>query len=306
MGWEWGRATVKSRDRDQEHSVWCQLSLGHRTGLVKTVVTFNNLDETGGHRQSEPCRPEGQTLKDSTCMRNLQQSNSEAGSRMVVAETRGRGKWGTAVCVCTRTRAHTHTQSCPTLCDPMDCRLPGSSVHGILQARTLEWVAISSSRGSSRPRNRTRVSHISCIGRWILYHWDLDLLPPYFFFFFFYKRKQFYSFLIVDGNVPINQSCPALCDPMDYSSPDSSVHGILQARMLEWVAIPSLRGASRPRDWTHISYVSCIGRLVLYHYCHLGSPITAPLTGLSGPWLHIPECLALGEWSHHCGYLGHE
>ena len=51
-------------------------------------------------------------------------------------------------------------QSCPTLCDPMDCSLPGSSLHGILQARVLEWVTISFSRGSSRPRDRTRVSHI--------------------------------------------------------------------------------------------------------------------------------------------------
>ena len=48
-------------------------------------------------------------------------------------------------------------QSCPTLCDPMDCSPPGSSVHGILQARILEWVAISFSRGSSRPRDRTQV-----------------------------------------------------------------------------------------------------------------------------------------------------
>ena len=40
-------------------------------------------------------------------------------------------------------------QSCPTLCDPMDCTPPGSSVHGVLQARLLEWVAVSSSRGSS-------------------------------------------------------------------------------------------------------------------------------------------------------------
>ena len=52
------------------------------------------------------------------------------------------------------------TQSCPTLCDPVDCSLPGFSVHGILQARILEWVAISFSRGSSSPRDRTRVSHI--------------------------------------------------------------------------------------------------------------------------------------------------
>ena len=44
-------------------------------------------------------------------------------------------------------------QSCPTLCGPMDCSPPGSSVHGILQARRLEWVAISFSKGSSRPRD---------------------------------------------------------------------------------------------------------------------------------------------------------
>ena len=49
-------------------------------------------------------------------------------------------------------------QSCPTLCDPVDCSPPGSSVHGILQARILEWVAISFSRGSSQPRDQARVS----------------------------------------------------------------------------------------------------------------------------------------------------
>ena len=52
-------------------------------------------------------------------------------------------------------------QSCSTLCDPMDCSLSDSSVHGIFQARVLEWIAISFSRGSSRPRNQTRVSHIA-------------------------------------------------------------------------------------------------------------------------------------------------
>ena len=54
---------------------------------------------------------------------------------------------------------------------PMDCSLPGSSVHGIYQARILEWVAISSSRGSSRPKDRTQVSCIFHIGRQILYRW---------------------------------------------------------------------------------------------------------------------------------------
>ena len=52
-------------------------------------------------------------------------------------------------------------QSCPTLCDPMDCSLPGSPIHGIFQARILEWVAMPSSRGSSRPRDQTQVSHIA-------------------------------------------------------------------------------------------------------------------------------------------------
>ena len=53
------------------------------------------------------------------------------------------------------------TQLCPTLCDPMGCKLPGSSVHGILQARILERIAIPFSRGSSGPRDFTRVSCIA-------------------------------------------------------------------------------------------------------------------------------------------------
>ena len=60
-------------------------------------------------------------------------------------------------------------------------------------------------------------------------------------------------------------SCVWLCDPMDCNLPGSSVHGILQARRLEWVAMPSSRGSSQPRDWTHVYYVSCIDRWVLYH-----------------------------------------
>ena len=53
------------------------------------------------------------------------------------------------MCVCAKS-----LQSCPTLCDPIDCSLPGCSVHGILQARILEWVAVPSSRGSSWPRDQ--------------------------------------------------------------------------------------------------------------------------------------------------------
>ena len=55
------------------------------------------------------------------------------------------------------------SQSCPTLCNPMFCSLPGSSVHGFLQARTLDWVAVPSSRGCSPPSDGIRVSHISSL-----------------------------------------------------------------------------------------------------------------------------------------------
>ena len=61
-------------------------------------------------------------------------------------------------------------QSWPTLCDPMDCSPPGSSVHGIIQARILEEVAVSYSEGSSQPRDRTCVSSVSSFSRRILYH----------------------------------------------------------------------------------------------------------------------------------------
>ena len=58
-------------------------------------------------------------------------------------------------------------QSCLTLCNPMDCSLPGSRVHGILQARILESVAMPSSKGSSQPRTELHASYVSGIGRCI-------------------------------------------------------------------------------------------------------------------------------------------
>ena len=63
----------------------------------------------------------------------------------------------------------------------------------------------------------------------------------------------------------VAQSCPTLCNPMDCSPPGSSIHGIFQARVLGWVAISFSRESSQPRDWTCVSYISCIGRRVLYH-----------------------------------------
>ena len=77
------------------------------------------------------------------------------------------------VCVCVHTCALSVTQMYLTLCNPMDYTPSGSSVLGIFQARLLEWVAMSSSRGSSQPRDETCVlcflHCVSCIGRWILH-----------------------------------------------------------------------------------------------------------------------------------------
>ena len=69
----------------------------------------------------------------------------------------------------------------------------------------------------------------------------------------------------------VAQSCLTLCHPMDCSSLGSTVHGIFQARILKWVAISYSRGSSWTRDWTHVSWVSCIGRQIVYHWCHLES-----------------------------------
>ena len=63
------------------------------------------------------------------------------------------------------------------------------------------------------------------------------------------------------------QSCPTLCDSVDCSPPHSSVHGILQARILEWVAMP-FRESSRPRDLTHVCCISCTGRQILRNQSH--------------------------------------
>ena len=112
------------------------------------------------------------------------------------------------------------TQSCPTLLDPMDCSLPGSSAHGIFQARVLEWVAIAFSG----------VSHIV-------------------------------SSICACMSI---QLCLTLTDPMDCSLPGSSVHGILQARILVLGAIPFSRGSSQPKE-IGISFVPCIDRQILYH-----------------------------------------
>ena len=97
------------------------------------------------------------------------------------------------------------------LCDPVDCSPPDSSVHGILQARRLEWVAISSSRDLLDPGTE-----------------PVSLTSPA-------LLSRF--FITATAAAKSLQSCPTLCDPTDSSPPGSPVPGILQARTLEWVAI---------------------------------------------------------------------
>ena len=159
-----------------------------------------------------------------------------------------------------------------TLGDPMDCSLLGSSVQGISEARILEWVAISYSRGLSQSRDWTQVS---CVSRRILYHcttWEAyhplscccccccciasvvsDSVWPH--------RWQptrlprpwdspskntgvgchfLLQCMTVKSESEVAQSCLPLSDPMDCSPPGSSVHGIFQAGVLEWGAIASM------------------------------------------------------------------
>ena len=98
-------------------------------------------------------------------------------------------------------------QFCPSLCDPIDCSLPGSSVHGILQTRILEWVAIPFSRGISWLRDQTWVSHIggSFFTIWANREAPYQETP----------QVQFSS---------VTQPCPTLCDPMNRSTPGLPVH----------------------------------------------------------------------------------
>ena len=158
----------------------------------------------------------------------------------------------------------------------MDCSLPGSSVRGISQARILEWVAISFSRGSSQPRDWTWVFFTA--GRFftfwatreaqkliqhyksIIPQYKIEFKKLYIFhhsFLLYFKKFSFMNNCSVQFSSVV-QSCLTLCDPMDNSLLGFSVHGIFQARVLEWVAISFSRGSSRLGDQTQVS--SIVGR----------------------------------------------
>ena len=127
-----------------------------------------------------------------------------------------------------------------TLCNPMDCSPPGSSVDGIRQGRILEWVAMPSSRGSSQPRDSCR----SCMKvkmpsrvRLFATLWTVaqGIFPT--------KASNQHLLQVLHESEDA-QLCPTLCNPMDCSPLVSPVHGIFQARILVWVALFSPMGSS--------------------------------------------------------------
>ena len=141
----------------------------------------------------------------------------------------------------------------PTLCNPMDCSPPGSSVRGIPQARILEWVAMPSSRDLP---NAGIEPCLLCLPHWQA--GSLSPVPP---------GKPLWACLCVHAK--LLQSCLTLGNPTDCSPQGSSFHGVLQASTPEWVAMPSSGGSSQPRDQTR---VSC-----LLHWQEFSLPVAPPM-----------------------------
>ena len=152
----------------------------------------------------------------------------------------------------------------------MDCNPPGSSVHGILLARTLQWVVMPSSAFSSWSEIEPMVSCISCIaGRFCTAEPSGQLIQRVAYLnpvprivkcttytpLHYGSGNPHYS-LESESENEVAQSCLILCEPIDYSLPGFSVHGIFQARVLEWVAISFSRVSSWPRDQTQISCIA--------------------------------------------------
>ena len=158
----------------------------------------------------------------------------------------------------------------------MGCRPPGSPVHGVFQARILEWVAISFSSLVvdwlliNRKVHREETSQCSPF-RQGLYDSAFIFFPLDDFDFpqTTVNTHIYHSVLNDNQSVKrgyclitkwseVGQSCLTLCDPMDCSLQCSSVHGFIQARVLEWVSTSFSRGSSQPRDQTWVSRI--VGR----------------------------------------------
>ena len=177
--------------------------------------------------------------------------------------------------------------------------LPGSSVHGIPQARILEWVAIPFSRGSSQPRDWTWVSLIA--GR----------------FFTIWATREAPIFICVCMCVCV---CVCVCNVCTcacvhaqslshvqlFGTPlGSSFHGIFQVRIQEWVAIFYSRGSYWPKDQTCVSWVSCTDRKILY-YCTTWKAPSVQMCTHKYQHSHSTSAFLIESWSWliHRGSIG--
>ena len=117
------------------------------------------------------------------------------------------------------------------------------------------------------------------------------------------RRYQFWVSVLHAKSL---QSCLTLCKPKVCSPPGSSVHGILQGRILEGVSISSSRWSSQPRYWTLVSCISCLGRQVLYHWGHLGSPVISLTMQYSVLWqdTHLEGKIEAEYWMIFIPYQG--
>ena len=122
-------------------------------------------------------------------------------------------------------------------CDPMDCSLPDSFVHGVPSP------CISPAL-QSLPQATT---NLFCVFMSFIFFFFLDST---------YKWDRMIFFLCLTWWWWFSQVVSDSCNPMDCSPPDSSVHEIIQARRLEWIAISFFRGSSWPRDWTCVSCIA--------------------------------------------------
>ena len=141
----------------------------------------------------------------------------------------------------------------------MDHGLPDSHVRGILLARILQWIALSSSSRSSGLRDQTHIFYISCIGRQVLYHWcHLGSPIP----------------ITAAAAAKSRQSCPTLSDPMDCSLPGSSIHGIFQARV----------------------GCQCLLREIVTKYCIFSTSEPSSSMHKSGNWILLWASSGLPTW----------
>ena len=137
----------------------------------------------------------------------------------------------------------------------MNCSAPGSSVHGILQVRILEWLPCPPLGDLPQPRGRTQVSRI--VGRFFTV-WDTrEALPSLYLEAYTNHSSTLSCTPAAAAAAKSLHSCPTLCDPIDGSPPGSPVPGILQARTLERVAISfsnAWKWKVKVRSFSHVQY----------------------------------------------------